>query len=214
MALGDAKAPAIELRGVTKRFVSPNGKSFTALRDLDLTVAAGEFTAIVGPTGCGKSTVGRALAEELGWPFFDLDDEIEKHAGAPINSIFNEQGEPAFRALETEALKRCIEVAKTGRPQVISLGGGAFTVPLNCEMANANGVTIWLDTPLPVIEQRITNETHRPLARALSREPEKWRALYHARRDAYAQADYRIETHAENAESVVKQVLALPIFVP
>ncbi|MDQ6857906.1 MAG: ATP-binding cassette domain-containing protein, partial [Chloroflexota bacterium] len=47
---------AIELRGVTKRFVSPSGKSFTALRDLDLTVAAGEFTAVVGPTGCGKST--------------------------------------------------------------------------------------------------------------------------------------------------------------
>src|SRR5438270_1750408 len=48
--------PAIELQGVTKRFVSPAGKSFTALRDLDLTVAAGEFTAVVGPTGCGKST--------------------------------------------------------------------------------------------------------------------------------------------------------------
>ena len=47
---------AIELRGVTKRFVSPTGKSFTALRDLDLTVAAGEFAAVVGPTGCGKST--------------------------------------------------------------------------------------------------------------------------------------------------------------
>jgi NitT/TauT family transport system ATP-binding protein len=48
--------PAIELRGVTKRFVSPAGTAFTALRDLDLTVAAGEFCAIVGPTGCGKST--------------------------------------------------------------------------------------------------------------------------------------------------------------
>jgi NitT/TauT family transport system ATP-binding protein len=52
----DPKATAIELRGVTKRFVSPTGKSFTALHDLDLTVAAGEFTAVVGPTGCGKST--------------------------------------------------------------------------------------------------------------------------------------------------------------
>ncbi|HZP97710.1 MAG TPA: ABC transporter ATP-binding protein [Candidatus Limnocylindria bacterium] len=49
-------APAIELRGVTKRFVTPAGKSFTALRDLDLVVAEGEFCAIVGPTGCGKST--------------------------------------------------------------------------------------------------------------------------------------------------------------
>ena len=47
---------AIELRRVTKRFVSPTGKSFTALRDLDLTVAPGEFCAVVGPTGCGKST--------------------------------------------------------------------------------------------------------------------------------------------------------------
>jgi len=52
----DATGAAIELRGVTKRFVTPAGTSFTALHDLDLTIAAGEFCAIVGPTGCGKST--------------------------------------------------------------------------------------------------------------------------------------------------------------
>jgi len=52
----DAQGAAIELRGVTKRFVMPAGTAFTALRELDLTVAAGEFCAIVGPTGCGKST--------------------------------------------------------------------------------------------------------------------------------------------------------------
>ena len=165
---------------------------------------------LVGFMGCGKSTVGRALAEELGWPFFDLDDEIEKHTGATITAIFTDLGEPAFRRLETEALQRRIDVARNGRPQVISLGGGAFTVPRNCELANGNGVTIWLDTPLPVIEQRIANESHRPLAL----DTEKWRALYHQRRDAYAQADYRIETGGDGTESVVKQVLALPIFVP
>ncbi|HEV2250627.1 MAG TPA: ABC transporter ATP-binding protein [Candidatus Limnocylindria bacterium] len=58
----DARANAIELRGVTKRFVSPTGKSFTALRELDLEVAAGEFTAVVGPTGCGKSTTLALIA--------------------------------------------------------------------------------------------------------------------------------------------------------
>jgi NitT/TauT family transport system ATP-binding protein len=56
VAEAGAKGAAIELHAVTKRFVSPSGKSFTALRDLDLTVAPGEFCAVVGPTGCGKST--------------------------------------------------------------------------------------------------------------------------------------------------------------
>ncbi len=62
MTVDTEKAAAIELRGVTKRFVSPSGKSFTALRDLELTVAAGEFCAIVGPTGCGKSTTLALIA--------------------------------------------------------------------------------------------------------------------------------------------------------
>src|ERR1700738_1623524 len=56
VAEGGAKGAAIELKGVTKRFVSPSGKSFTALRDLDLVVEAGEFTAVVAPAGCGTST--------------------------------------------------------------------------------------------------------------------------------------------------------------
>ena len=51
-----AMAPAIELRGVTKRFLTPSGGIYTALRDLDMAVEPGEFCAVVGPTGCGKST--------------------------------------------------------------------------------------------------------------------------------------------------------------
>ena len=53
--------PAIELRNVTQRFLTPHGGIYTALRDLNMQVAPGEFNAVVGPTGCGKSTTGRAL---------------------------------------------------------------------------------------------------------------------------------------------------------
>ncbi len=61
---------------------------------------------LVGFMGCGKSTVGSALADELGWSFFDLDQEIEKAAGASVAEIFDQRGESEFRTLETEALKK------------------------------------------------------------------------------------------------------------
>src|ERR1700680_3619606 len=114
--------------------------------------------------GCGKSRVGSALADELGWSFYDLDQEIEKAAGVSITDVFDQQGEAAFRALETEALKKRVYNVRTGRPQVIALGGGTFTIQENVELASNYGVTIWLDAPLEVIEQRIAAETHRPLA--------------------------------------------------
>ncbi len=77
-----AGAAAIELHGVTKRFVSPTGKSFTALRDLDLTIAPGEFVAIVGPTGCGKSTT-LALISGLEAP----SEGTVKVFGEPVTSV-------------------------------------------------------------------------------------------------------------------------------
>ena len=86
---------------------------------------------LVGFMGCGKSTVGSALADELGWSFFDLDEEIEKAAGASVTEIFDQRGEAEFRTLETEALKKRVHNVRTGRPQVIALGGGAFTFEEN-----------------------------------------------------------------------------------
>jgi shikimate kinase len=164
---------------------------------------------LVGFMGCGKTTIGRALADELGWTFADLDQDIETAAGGAIHEIFDRQGEATFRVLETEALRKRVQIVRTGRPQVIALGGGAFTIQENFELVSNNGVSIWLDATLEAIERRIASETHRPLAR----DPERFRALYHERRDAYSRADYRID--AERApERVVADVLALPLFVP
>lgn len=165
---------------------------------------------LVGFMGCGKSTVGCCLADELGWSFFDLDQEIEKAAGESVAEIFERRGEAAFRALETEALKKRVQNVRAGRPQVIALGGGAFTVQDNFELAANHGVTVWLDTPLDVIERRIAEETHRPLAR----DPIRLRALYEDRRQAYERADYRVETHDRETGYVVSRILALPFFNP
>ena len=165
---------------------------------------------LVGFMGCGKSSVGRALAEELGWSFIDLDEDIETCAGAPIAHIFDTEGEANFRALETEALKKRVQIARSGQPQVISLGGGAFTIEQNIELVLNHGVTVWLDAPFDVIERRIAQETHRPLAR----DPVRMKTLFDQRSGAYARADYRIETGEDGTSAIVSRILALPLFSP
>ena len=163
---------------------------------------------LVGFMGCGKSSVGRALADELGWSFIDLDEDIEKCAGAAVAHIFDTQGEANFRALETEALNKRVQIARSGQPQVISLGGGAFTIEQNVELVLNHGVTVWLDAPLDVIKRRIAQETHRPLAR----DPVRMKELFEQRRRAYARADYRIETGEDDPAAIVSRILALPLF--
>ncbi|MER8185070.1 ABC transporter ATP-binding protein [Kitasatospora sp. NPDC094015] len=80
-------APAIELTGATKRFRTPSGALHTAVRDLDLTVAQGEFVAVVGPTGCGKSTT-LTLVSGLEEP---TEGEVRVH-GAPVDGINGQVG--------------------------------------------------------------------------------------------------------------------------
>lgn len=163
---------------------------------------------LVGFMGCGKSTVGRALAEELGWGFADLDDDIERRAGVSIAEIFDTRGEPAFREIEAAALRERVGTVQSGRPQVVSLGGGAFLKEENYQLVSANGVTIWLDCPYSMIQRRVAAETHRPLAR----DPEQLRTLFEARRQGYARADYRVEVPDDDPRSTVAQILALSLF--
>src|SRR5579862_1762767 len=163
---------------------------------------------LIGFMGCGKSTVGRALADELGWSFIDLDDEIERTQGTAISDIFDTCGEEAFRGIESAALRDRVRNVQSGRQQVVSLGGGAFLADENFELVSNNGVTVWLDCPLSQIERRIAGQTHRPLAR----DPERLRNLFETRRGGYARADYRIEVIDDDIRSAVAQILALPLF--
>jgi shikimate kinase len=163
---------------------------------------------LIGFMGCGKSTVGRALAEELGWSFIDLDDEIERSQNISVAQIFDTQGEAVFRGIEAAALRDRVRNVQSGRPQVVSLGGGTFLSSENYELIANNGVTVWLDCPFSQIERRIGGQTHRPLAR----DPAQLRKLFDARRDGYARADFRIEVVDDDTRSAVARILALPLY--
>jgi shikimate kinase len=167
---------------------------------------------LVGFMGSGKSTVGRALAEELGWGFVDLDEDIEQREGMPIPQIFDTRGEAAFRRAETEALKERVRSVESGKPYVIALGGGAFLSAANFEMVSNNGVSVWLDCPFPMVERRLaeqhTEYNHRPLAR----DPDKLRELFAVRRTGYERADYCIAVESDDAAAITAKILALRLF--
>lgn len=95
---------------------------------------------LIGMPGCGKTTVGRALAEHLDREFVDLDEEIVRRAGRPIPDIFAREGEDGFRALETQAVRDA--GSRTGL--VISTGGGVVTREENYAPLRQNGVMIHL----------------------------------------------------------------------
>jgi shikimate kinase len=163
---------------------------------------------LVGFMAAGKTTIGKALAERLGWSFADLDDDIEAAARRSISEIFETEGEAAFRLLEKEALRRRVCAIERGCPTVLALGGGAYAQPGNFELVQDNGITLWLDCPFETVQQRVAAATHRPLAR----DPERFLQLYNERQAAYGRADFRIAIESDDPAVAVTAVLQLPVF--
>jgi shikimate kinase len=165
---------------------------------------------LVGFMGCGKSTVGRHLAHRMGWSFFDLDHEIEAAEKTTIAALFDTRGEPEFRRIESEMLRTHVRWIERGRPAVLALGGGAFTVEGNRALLAENGISVWLDCPLEAITRRVARQAHGP-ERPLARDPEKFAALYDARRASYALADARVEISSDDPEEAVQAILSHPV---
>ena len=163
---------------------------------------------LVGFMGSGKTTIGRHLADELGWSFVDLDADIESEQGATISRIFDTRGEEEFRRLERAAIQKRVRMIEKGRPMVVALGGGAFAQQGNFELLENNGISVWLDCPFSIVRARVSQASERPLAR----DPEKFRELYDHRRSAYERADYRIEILGDDPAPAVESILKLPIF--
>jgi shikimate kinase len=163
---------------------------------------------LVGFMGSGKSTVGRALAHRMGWSFFDIDDEIEAAEKLTIAELFDTRGEAEFRRIESTILQQHVKWIERGRPAVLALGGGAFIEPSNRELVSRNGFAIWLDCSLETVQRRVAHASHRPLAR----DPEKFTALYHARRDTYAAAEIHVAIESDDPAVTVEAIFNHPLF--
>jgi len=162
---------------------------------------------VVGFMGAGKSTVARHLAKRMGWSFFDTDDEIEAAEKTTIAELFAGRGEPEFRRIESQILRLHVGWIERGRPAVLALGGGAFTIAVNRDLLAAHGITVWLDCPFETVQRRVGQATHRPLAR----DPQAFAALYHSRRECYALSDLHVPVESDDPEVTVAAILAHPI---
>ena len=114
---------------------------------------------LVGPMGAGKTSIGRRLAETLGWPFIDLDHAIEERSGASVALTFEIEGEAGFRRRESDLLAELVQ----RRGIVLSTGGGAILAPGNRELLRANGFVLWLDTDIESQLARLRHDRKRPL---------------------------------------------------
>lgn len=164
---------------------------------------------LVGFMASGKTTIGRRLADELGWSFVDLDEDIEFAQETTIAEIFDTRGEEEFRRIETAAIQKRIRLIERGHPMVVALGGGAFAQHRNYELLENNGISVWLDCPFGMVAERVARDSHR---RPLARDAVRFRELYEARRAAYERADFRVEIQGDDPVPVVQSILNLPIF--
>ena len=147
---------------------------------------------ITGFMGCGKSKVARELALRRNVVMIDLDEWITKRVGRSPAQLITEDGEPAFREIESNALRGLLQADEAG---VIALGGGAWIEKANRDLIDQYScTTIWLDTPFAICWERITaSEEDRPLGRTR----EEARARYESRKPIYELAQVHIAVSAD-----------------
>ncbi|WP_055671928.1 shikimate kinase [Roseibium alexandrii] len=157
---------------------------------------------LVGIMGCGKSTVGKRLAQRLGLEFVDADSEIERAANMTVSEIFSEHGEPYFRSGEERVIARLLQEG----PQVLATGGGAFMSDATRSEIETNGLSIWLKVDFETVMARVRRRSTRPLLR--NPDPEgTMRKLMAEREPVYAQAQLTVTSKDVPHEAVVDQIV-------
>ena len=161
--------------------------------------------ALLGVRGAGKSTVGAALAKKLGARFVELDREIERAAGLPLDDVFAVHGENYYRRIEHEVLLRVLDDSRDRI--VVATGGSIVTAPATYALLRARCITIWLRaTPDDHWNRVVAQGDRRPMAEH-PHAFEELRALLAEREPLYARADRAVVTSDSTVRHVVKQIV-------
>ncbi|MGD1897434.1 MAG: shikimate kinase [Phormidesmis sp.] len=156
---------------------------------------------LVGMMGAGKTTIGRKLANRLGYHFFDTDALIEQSTGQKVSALFDSEGEAGFRKIETQVLAQVASHTNL----VVATGGGIVTQQMNWSYLH-HGLVLWLDTPLPVLVSRLSKDTTRPLLKDVDLST-KLKSLLAERSERYAQADIRIPYEGKSVGKTCDRIL-------
>ena len=148
---------------------------------------AGKPLVLVGLMGAGKTTVGRRLAARLNRQFLDSDEEIEKAAQMTIPEIFEQRGEPEFRAGETRVIARVLKDAGI----VLATGGGAFVNEETRALVKGEAISIWLKAEADILFERVSRRSNRPLLKTANPRA-TLEKLIEDRYPIYAEADVTV----------------------
>ena len=159
---------------------------------------------LVGFMGSGKNTVGQELARRLAWDFVDLDAQIESREQQTIPDIFRNQGEPAFRSAEYNALRDLTN--SLARDSVVALGGGAFVQETNRELLRP-WPSVFLDAPVSELWQRcLQHEAADGARRPLRNNFEQFAQLHEERLPFYRQAYAVVETSGKDPAGICQEI--------
>lgn len=157
---------------------------------------------LTGFMGVGKTEVGRELSTILGWKLIDVDDEIVKSKKMSINEIFSRFGEPAFRDMETEMIKK----VSRKKNVIISTGGGAVLRQENMEFLKTGGVVVCLTARPETILKRTSRNRERPLLQV--EDPlQRIHDLLESRGPFYEKADIMIDTEGKSPFGIAGEIL-------
>ena len=158
--------------------------------------------ALIGFMGTGKTSVGRHVAEHLGFDFLDTDELIQADTGRTIADIFARDGEPAFRALEKQLVRKLSLREKV----LIATGGGLPTNAENLAALKSFALVICLWASPEKIWERVKNQSHRPLLHDADPQ-KKIRELLAVREPFYRQADVLINTDLRSVREAAQQIV-------